>query len=181
MKNIITAVLLLCAAGIHAQEYIPPTKMISTGKAPGMKVKLLSANGQTKTYAIIFSTGDEIVAGLTAFAQQYNVQSAHYTAIGDAATAKIGWYDAGKKMFKVIPLTEATEITSLVGDIAIYNGKPVAHSHINLAGADGIVRGGHLLEAYVGPTVEVMMTVEPASLHKKLDESTQVSAIDLTQ
>lgn len=164
----------------HAQDYVSPTKPAETGKSPGVKVKLLSTNGQTKTYVLIFSKGDEVVSGLTEFAQKYNVKSAHYTAIGDASSAKVGWYDSSRKMFKVIPLNEPSEITSLVGDVAMFNGKPVAHSHVTLATSDGICRGGHLLQLVIGPTLEVFVTVEPTALYKKLDNELEVGVIDLS-
>jgi predicted DNA-binding protein with PD1-like motif len=151
----------------QAQEYVSPTKPAQTGRSPGVKVKLISDNGTTKVYFLVFAAGDEIMSGLNEFAQKYNVKSAHFTAIGDATSAKIGWYDGSKKMFKVNAINQQSEITSLIGDIAIFNDKPVVHIHINLAGEDGTVRGGHLLEAFVAPTLEVMMTVEPVRFIKK--------------
>jgi uncharacterized protein len=176
------AVCLLLATSIAtktiAQEYVSPTKPAQTGKAPGMKVKLLdsSASG-TKTYAVIFGKGDEVVSGLTEFAQRYGVKSAHYKGLGDATGIKVGWYDYGRKQFKVIPIDTA-EVTSLIGDVAVYNGKPVAHTHVSAATSDGIVHGGHLLEMYIGPTLEVIITVEPTPLYKKLDTEFEAGIID---
>lgn len=161
-----------------AQDYVSPTKPAKTGKSPGVKVKLLSTNGQVKTYALIFATGDEVVSGLTEFAQKYNVKSAHYTAIGDATTVKMGWYDKARKMFKVLPVNEPSEVTSLIGDIAVYNGKPVAHSHINVSTEDGISHGGHLLELVIGPTLELIVTVEPTPIFKRLNPEFNAAVID---
>ena len=152
-----------------AQEYWQPTKAVQTGMSPGVKVRDIRFSGNysgTNAYAIVFAPGDEIMSGLTEFAEKYKVKSAHFTAIGDVRAAKLGWYDPSKKMFKVNTINEQSEVTSLVGDIAIYNGKPVVHAHINLATSDGIVHGGHLLEAFVTPTLEVMMTVEYEPLYK---------------
>lgn len=161
-----------------AQEYVSPTKPAETGKSPGVKAQLLSQNGQVKTYMLVFAKGDEVLSGLTEFAQKNNITSAHFTAIGDATRARVGWYDDSRKMFKVIPINEPSEITSLVGDIAVYNGKPVVHAHINLAGQDGTVRGGHLLEAYIFPTLEVRLTVEPQAMYKKLYPEAGATVID---
>jgi len=118
---------------------------------------------------MVFAPGDEIMSGLNEFAVKYNVKSAHFIAIGDVQTAKVGWYDKTKKMFKVNAINEQCEITSMIGDIALYDGKPVVHVHVNLASSDGIVHGGHLLEGFVTPTLEVMMTVEPEPLYKKFN------------
>ena len=130
-----------------AQEYVSATNPPKTGRSPGVKVKLISEEGKTKTYAIIFAAGDEIVSGLKEFAIKYGVKSAHFTAIGDAKSARIGWYDKARKKFKVTSLNQYAEITSLIGDIALNDTTPVVHGHINLATEDGLVHGGHLLEA----------------------------------
>jgi uncharacterized protein len=177
--NYVAAAWLLAGVGVsaQAQDYVSPVKPAQTGRSPGVKVKLLSTNGNVKTYAVIFSTGDEVVSGLIEFAQKYDVKSAHYTAIGDAKSAKVGWYDYKRKQFKVIPIGEA-EVTSMVGDIAIFNGKPVAHTHLNLATEDGISHGGHLLELFVGPTLEVFVTVEPTPLYKRLNSEFDAGVID---
>jgi predicted DNA-binding protein with PD1-like motif len=163
---------------VSAQEYVSPTQPAVTGRSPGVKVKLISERGATKTYALIFAAGDEIVSGLQEFAVHYQVKSAHFTAIGDARSAKFGWYDKSRKMFKVNQINTFAEITSLIGDIALKNGKPVVHGHINLATEDGIVHGGHLLEAFVEPTLEVMMTVEPVQLDKRLAPEFGINVID---
>jgi len=177
-----TAALLVAGANLcaEAQEYVSPAsgKPVELGKAPGMKVKLLSTSGQVKTYVLVFAKGDEVMSGLMEFAQKYNVKSAHYQAIGDALSAKIGVYDYSHKQFKVIPITEPSEVTSLTGDIAVLNGKPAPHSHLNLAAADGSVRGGHLLELVIGPTLELFMTVEPTPLYKKRNAEFDANVID---
>jgi uncharacterized protein len=95
-----------CSVGISfsatAQEYSSPTQPVEIGKAPGVKIKLLSINGQTKNYVLIFSQGDEVRSGLTEFAQKFNVKTAHFSAIGDATSAKFGFFDYDRKMFKGI-------------------------------------------------------------------------------
>lgn len=169
------------AAKAQAPEYISLTtgKPVQLGKAPNMKVKLLSTSGQTKTYALIFAKGDEVVSGLTEFAQKYHVTSAHYQAIGDALSAKIGVFEYGRKAFKVIPFTDPIEVTSLIGNVAMHDGKPIAHSHINVATFDGLIHGGHLFELICGPTIELIMTVEPTPLYKKLNTEFDAELIDL--
>lgn len=169
------------AAKAQAPEYISLTtgKPVQLGKAPNMKAKLLSTSGQTKTYALIFAKGDEVVSGLTEFAQKYHVTSAHYQAIGDALSAKIGVFEYGRKAFKVIPFTDPIEVTSLIGNVAMHDGKPIAHSHINVATFDGLIHGGHLFELICGPTIELIMTVEPTPLYKKLNTEFDAELIDL--
>jgi len=160
------------------QEYASPTKAPLTGRSPGVQVKLISGNDTTKTYALIFAAGDEVLSGLKEFAVKYKVKSAHFTAIGDASSAQYGWYDKSRKMFKVFKIDNFSEITSLIGDVALNNGNPVVHAHVNFGTEDGTVRGGHLLEAFVSPTLEVIMTVQPEALYKKLVPEFGIFVID---
>ena len=147
-------------------------------KHPAVKIKLLSTNGPIKNYVLIFALGDEVRSGLTEFAQQYGVKTAHFTAIGDATSAKFGFFDYGRKLFKSIPISEPCEVSSLTGNIAILNGKPIVHIHANVAAEDGTVRGGHLLELITGPTLEVFLTVEPTTLYKKVNPQFGAGLID---
>jgi predicted DNA-binding protein with PD1-like motif len=171
------------AASVAAQEagqdvWVSPSHPIAAGKAPGAKVQLLDTNGKQKTYAVIFSTGDEALSGLTDFARQYNVTSAHFTAIGALSSAKLGWFNPARKMYKQIPVDSQVEVVAMIGDIALYKGKPVVHTHLVASFPDGSTRAGHVLEAHVSPTLEVMVTVEPNAMHKRLDAETDLTLID---
>jgi predicted DNA-binding protein with PD1-like motif len=42
--------------------------------------------------------------------------------------------------------------------IALENGKPKVHAHVVLGKADGTAPGGHLMEATVRPTLEIVTT-----------------------
>lgn len=162
---------------VNAQEFISPTQAVEPGKAPGLRIKLLSAVGAVKNYVLIFSPGDEVRSGLNEFAQTYHVKSAHYTGIGDVYYGKAGFFDYERKMFRVIPV-DTSELASFTGNIAIFNGRPTAHTHVSVAAKDGSVKGGHLLELYVGPTLEVFVTVEPTALYKKIDKRFDAGIID---
>jgi predicted DNA-binding protein with PD1-like motif len=159
-------------------QYVTPVHPIPSGNAPGMKVQLLSDQNGQKEYAVIFSTGDEAFSGLTDFAKQYHVTSAHFTAIGAIGAATIGWFDPSRKMYKAMPFTGQMEVVSMVGDITLYNGKPAVHTHAVLGLPDGTTRGGHVLEMHVRPTLEVMVTVDPKDMHKRFDPETDLTLID---
>lgn len=183
MKSLIKMTMLVLATMIvfnnrsFAQEYADTTKKMEDGKAPGLKVKLLSSVGQTKTYLLIFTKGDEIVAGLTEFVKKNNIKSGHYTGLGDALSAKAGWFDYDKKKFKVIQIG-VSEVSSFTGDIAWFKGNPIAHTHFSAAIEDGSVKGGHLLELFCGPTMEIILIEEPVALYKKLDPEFNAALID---
>jgi predicted DNA-binding protein with PD1-like motif len=54
---------------------------------------------------------------------------------------------------------------------------PALHLHAVLVRADGSVIGGHLLEAHVRPTLEVILTQPPSYLRKRRDQATGLPRI----
>ncbi len=134
-----------------------------------MRVQLLSDAGAQKDYAVIFSTGDDAYAGMIDFAQKYQVTSAHFTAIGAISGATLGWFDPSRKMYKLMPFTGQMEVAAMVGDIALYQGKPIIHTHAVLGLPDGTTRAGHVVAMDVRPTLEVMVTVDPKGMQRQFD------------
>jgi predicted DNA-binding protein with PD1-like motif len=161
-----------------AGEYVAPSQAVPKGRAPRMQVQLLSRGEQTKEYAVIFGKGDEAFSGLLEFAEEYHITSAHFTAIGALNGATLGWFDPQRKMYKKIPIESQVEVIGMSGDIALYKGKPVVHMHMMVGTSDGTTRGGHVLAAYVSPTLEVMITVDPVAMQKRFDPETDLTLIE---
>src|SRR5438046_436422 len=172
----------IAIATAHSQnkdsEYVAPSEAVPREKAPRMKVQLLNLGESTKQYAVIFYQGDEAFSGLLEFAQKYHVTSAHFTAIGALNGATLGWFDPQRKMYKKIPVTGQHEVIGMSGDIALYQEKPVIHTHMLVGDSDGTTQGGHVLVAYVSPTLEVMVTVDPVTMQKRFDPDTDLTLID---
>jgi predicted DNA-binding protein with PD1-like motif len=159
-------------------EYVSPSQAVPKGKAPKMQVQLLNPGETTKQYAVIFYQEDEAFSGLLEFAEKYQVTSAHFTAIGALDEATLGWFDPQRKMYKKIPIVGQHEVIGMSGDIALYQGKPVVHTHMVVGSPDGTTRAGHVLAAYVSPTLEVMVTVDPITMQKRFDTATDLTLID---
>jgi predicted DNA-binding protein with PD1-like motif len=159
-------------------EYVKPAEAVPTGKAPKMQVQLLNPGEATKQYAVISYQGDEVYSGLQESAEKYHVTNAHFIAIGALDDATVGWFDPQRKMYKKIPISGQHELIGMSGDIALYQGRPVVHTHMVVGSPDGTTRAGHVLEAYASPTVEAMVTVDPVSMHKRFDPATDLTLID---
>jgi uncharacterized protein len=161
-----------------AGNYVSPSEAVPRGQAPKMQVQLLNPGEPTKQYAVIFYQGDEAFSGLLEFAERYHITSAHFTAIGALNGATLGWFDPQRKMYKKIPINGQHEVIAMIGDIALYQGKPSVHTHMVVAGPDGTTRAGHVLAAFASPTLEVMVTVNPVTMQKRLDPETDLTLID---
>ena len=145
-----------------------------------MKSKLLHDDEGEKTYAVIFDKGDEVMAGLKSFAREAGLGGAHFTAIGAFSEATLGYFERERREYKRIPVREQVEVLSLVGDVALKDGEPEVHAHVVVGTSEGTARGGHILEAKVWPTLEVIVTESPLHLRKVHDEETGLALIDVS-
>lgn len=142
-----------------------------------MKAKLLNNRGE-KSFALIFDTDDEVASGLADFARRERLTAAHFTAIGAFRDVVLGYFDWQKKEYVKIPLREQVEVLSLVGDIALAEGGGTnVHAHVVVGRSDGSTRGGHLLEAHVRPTLEVILVESPSHLQRRHDAESGLALI----
>ena len=135
-----------------------------------MKATVL-ADAEQKTYALIFDKDDEVVTTLTAFAKTH--------AIGAFSAVTLGYFDRERKEYVKIPLPEQVEVLSLVGDVAEEKGEPKVHAHVVVGKRDGTAHGGHLLDARVWPTLELVLTESPVTLARRSDRESGLALIDI--
>ena len=146
-----------------------------------MKSKLLSDGGE-KTFVIVFDAGDEVVAGLLDFAKEQRLAASSMTAIGAFERVTLGFFELGRKDYKRILIDEQVEVMSLVGNITLEEGgEPKVHAHVVVGKSDGTAHGGHLLEAHVRPTLEVILVESPTRLRRKMNAEVGLPLIDLTE
>ena len=139
------------------------------------------ADAEETTYVVVLDEGDEAVAALTSFAQDEGLAAAQLTAVGAFTRAVLGWYDRQAQDYRRNPVDQQCEVLSLVGDVALADGKPAVHAHCVVGLADGSTRGGHLLEGHVWPTLEVVVRESPAQLRKTMRPEVGLALIDLAR
>ena len=158
--------------------YTRPGPVTDRGRAAGLQARIVSENSNgEKTYAVIFTKGDEILSGLAEFAERKKLTTGYFTAIGALERARFGWFDPLHKAYRDIPIEQQVELISLIGDVGLVNGAPQIHAHGAVGLHDGGVRGGHLLEAIAWPTVELFFTACPTRLFKRNDDETDLFQI----
>jgi uncharacterized protein len=132
-----------------------------------------------ESHVLVFDKGDEVIAGLTRFASEQRITGGHFTAIGAFSDVTLGFLDPESKEYEPIELDEQVEAVSLVGDVTLENDEPLIHAHVVVAKRDGSAHGGHLLEAHVWPTLEVVLTESPSHLRRRVDPETGLPLIAL--
>jgi predicted DNA-binding protein with PD1-like motif len=162
-------------------DTILPTRGIPIGLAPNMQARLIKRTADEQTWVIVFHKGDEALSGLTDFAIKNHIVDAHFTGIGAASAATLGWLDLDRKLYRAIPVTAQCEVLSMIGDIATFNDRPVVHTHVVLGHPDGTTTGGHVWELHIDPTLEVFLTANTTPLKKRPDEASGMKLIDPLQ
>jgi predicted DNA-binding protein with PD1-like motif len=129
---------------------LPP---VQKGLAPKMRVA--ESNATAHVFDVAFTTGDEILSGLTDLALEHNITSGYITGLGGVSTALLAFGDPPSGAFRKIAVDEKAELLSLVGHIQTRDGLPVVHLHAVLGLKDGSTKGGHVVEAHVAPLAEI--------------------------
>jgi uncharacterized protein len=132
-----------------------------------------------ETHVLVFDKGDEVMANLSAFAAERELAAGHFTAIGAFSDVTLGFLDPESKEYEPIRIAEQVEALSLVGDISLEGDEARIHVHVVVGKRDGRAYGGHLLEAHVWPTLEVVLTESPAHLRRRIDLETGLPLIAL--
>jgi predicted DNA-binding protein with PD1-like motif len=141
-----------------------------------MRAKVLNESPE-RTLAVVLERGDEVMSTLQRFAAEHQLTASRLTAIGAFESATLGYFDWERKVYERIPVAEQVEVLSLIGDIALDGAAPRVHAHVVLGRRDGSTIGGHLLDARVRPTLEVVIIDSPEYLRRVCDPASGIALI----
>jgi predicted DNA-binding protein with PD1-like motif len=133
-----------------------------------------------ETFILVFETGDGLAKGLLEFAEQEKLSAASFKAVRALSSVRRGWLSWESKQYEPsVTLDEQVELLSLIGDVAVNGGKPVVHAHAVIGRKDGTAHGGHLIEAHIRPTCEVVLAESPIHIQKQVDPESGLAVIRL--
>ena len=144
-----------------------------------MNARMLADGGGTQSFVLVFDTGDEVTKELLAFAREHALDAASFSGIGAFQSVTLGYFELEKRDYTRIPIDEQVEVVSLVGNIARGDDGPKLHAHVVVGKRDGAAFGGHLIDARVRPTLEIVLVETPAHLRRRSDPATGLALIDL--
>jgi uncharacterized protein len=134
--------------------------------------------GIPKTFVAILNTGEELLSSLRQLANSEHLAGSSFKAIGALSHVELGWFNWETRKYQTaVKLDEQVELLSLIGDIALRDGQPQVHAHLVVGRADGTAHGGHLLNATVRPTCELVITENPRHLQKEIDSESGLALI----
>ncbi len=135
-----------------------------------MRHKLLEDIGGRRKFVLVLEAGEDAVATVIAFAQAQGLGATSLTGIGAFAHAALGYFNPATGEFRQNDISEQVEVLSMIGNIAVdAEGAHKMHVHVVLGCIDASTRGGHLIEASVRPTLELVLEESPAHLARGID------------
>lgn len=129
-------------------------------------------------FLLVFDKHDDLLGELTSFLERESIRASRLMGIGAFRRAVIAYYVRENQDYDRIPVEEQVELTSLLGNSSVdERGNMKIHAHVNLGRRDGSVIGGHLMEAEVWPTVELVVEPLDAEVIRRMDEETRLPLI----
>ena len=115
--------------------------------------------------------GDYINQTFESFAEIKGVGCAWLNGIGALENPEIGYYSISDKSYHRKHFNGEFELTSLIGNITIKEGKPFAHTHITFSDTNYKVFGGHLFDAKITAAGEFIMQLGNDNITRKMNHS----------
>ena len=124
-----------------------------------------------KTIIARIDKGEEILTQLKNIALKEEIKLASVRALGATNDFTVGVFKVDEKKYYANHFTGDFEIVSLTGTISTMNGEYYAHLHMSAGDEQGRVFGGHLNEAIISATCEMVIEVIDGQVDRVRDES----------
>lgn len=116
---------------------------------------------------LVPEVGEEIVEAIKTLCDREKIACAKVTGIGGVNRATVGCFSLTENRYMTKTYEETMEMVSLTGNVSKNNGNTHVHLHASFANESCQLVGGHLIEAVVGITAEIFITVFDGELTRK--------------
>ena len=113
--------------------------------------------------------GDNINKTFESFAEVNGVGCAWLNGIGALENPEIGYYSLEDKSYHRKTFKGEYELTSLIGNITLKEGKPFSHTHITFSDTEFRVFGGHLFNANITAAGEFIMQFGSDEINREMN------------
>lgn len=113
---------------------------------------------------------EEILEKLKEIAIKEKIQLANISALGAVGEFTVGVFRVEEKKYYANKFSGDFEIVSLIGTISTMNNEFYAHLHMSAGDQEGKVFGGHLNNAIVSATCEMVIDIIDGKVDRKFNE-----------
>ena len=128
---------------------------------------------KVKNHIIVrLDVGEEIISSIMNILKNEKISFATVTGIGATNNFTVGTYDVTNQLYKKSNYKGVYEIVSLLGNTSTMNNEPYIHIHMSAADKNNNVIGGHLNEAYISATAEIVLNIIETNVDRIKDSNT---------
>jgi predicted DNA-binding protein with PD1-like motif len=98
----------------------------------------------SREFLVSLDNGADWREEIEEFAELEGIESAWFNAIGAVQDADVWSYDQAEKEYRSVTFDEPLEVAACVGNVALLDGEPFAHTHAVLSRRSGQSLAGHL-------------------------------------
>ena len=113
--------------------------------------------------------GDNINQTFESIAKTLDIGCAWLNGIGALENPEIGYYSLEDKTYHHKLFKGEYELTSLIGNITMKEGKPFSHTHITFSDTDYKVFGGHMFDAKITAAGEFIMQLGSENINREIN------------
>jgi predicted DNA-binding protein with PD1-like motif len=130
-----------------------------------------------KVHVFRVKPGQELLTDITGYCREHAITSGILIGIiGSVERARLNFLESLPAKYESTDFPGPLEIVSAQGSVALKVDSLVVHIHIQLSGQD-ICRGGHLAEAIVFSTAEVVIAELDYQLKRQPDDYTGLNEL----
>ena len=120
---------------------------------------------------VSLQTGDLINESIRKIAVEENISNAWINGIGAINNVEVGYMDVENKKYQKRNFDEHYELLSLIGNITYKDGEPFVHTHVTFSNTECNVFGGHLFDAKITATGEIVLSLAGSKIDREYNEN----------
>ena len=122
-------------------------------------------------FFVSLQTGDLINESIRKIAVEENISNAWINGIGAIDNVEVGYMDVENKKYQKRNFDEHYELLSLMGNITYRDGVPFVHTHVTFSDTEYNVFGGHLFDAKITATGEIVLSLADSKIDREYNEN----------
>jgi predicted DNA-binding protein with PD1-like motif len=123
------------------------------------------------------AAGSTLPDAVVNIALKEKIATARVEAIGGVRQLRLAYFNHRGRRYEEHDYDEFLEVTGMLGNITLKEGKPFLHAHGTFGRKDMSVVGGHIISATVFPLLEVVVTPTKNKALRKFDDDLGLNVI----
>lgn len=130
-----------------------------------------------KVHVFRVRPGQELLSSIEGYCREHGITSGVVIGIiGSVVKARLNFLKSLPGKYEGVDYSGPLEVVAAQGSVALKEGSPIIHIHVQLSGQDGC-QGGHLAEATIFSTAEVVIAELDYQLQRQYDSYTGLNEL----